>query len=234
MLPGKMNPVRIFVLPAIIAAMIAVLWFVGLKDYLSLDNIQSSGAYFKSMIDDHFVLGMMIYAVLYIVVVVSCLPVVALVSLMAGFLFGMVWGVILVLLSATIGAAILFLIARSSFGVILRERAGLFYARVEKQMNQGAISYMLFMRLVPVMPFSIANIVPALLNVSFRPFIVTTVIGIAPSAIILVNTGRAMGQISGMSDLFSPQTLVALGLLALCALLPALVRLMRKNSSTSP
>jgi uncharacterized membrane protein YdjX (TVP38/TMEM64 family) len=222
----KTDLLKILIFPACIAVMIA-LWAAGLKDYMSLEYIQASGADLQSIIDAHFIPGALVYMACYIAVVVSCLPAVALVTLVGGFLFGLAWGFVFVMIGATAGAALLFLLARSSFGGIFREKAGDFYNKVEKQMQQGAVSYMLFMRLVPGMPSFVANIVPALFGVPLRLFVLTTMIGILPGAIILVNLGQALGRVNSLSDLFSPQVLLALSLLALCALLPVMAKKIR-------
>src|SRR5688500_7348579 len=138
----------------------------------------------------------------------------ALLTLVAGFLFGLRWGVALVMIGATAGATLLFLIARSSFGGLFREKAGMFYDKVAGQIEQGSISYMLFMRLIPGLPFSVANIIPALFNVPLSVFVATTAVGLIPVTVILVNLGQALGRIGSMADLFSPQVIMALSLLA--------------------
>jgi uncharacterized membrane protein YdjX (TVP38/TMEM64 family) len=144
--------------------------------------------------------------------------------LLAGFLFDRWLGTAIVVISATAGATILFLIARSAFGSALRERAGALYKKISKNMTENAISYMLFMRLVPIFPFFLVNIVPALFNVRFLPYMLTTFFGIIPGTFIYVNLGRELGTIESLGDLVSPSTLIAFTLLGIFALIPMLYK----------
>ena len=149
--------------------------------------------------------------------------------MLGGFLFGKYLGTILVVGGATIGACTLFIIARTSAGRTLRERAGTLYKKIETNMQDNAVGYMLFMRLVPIFPFFLVNIVPALFNVSIRAFAVTTFFGIMPGTFVYVNLGEQLGDINSLSDLISIQTLIAFALLGIFALIPTLYKQYRNR-----
>ena len=145
-------------------------------------------------------------------------------TLLGGFLFGTLVGGTLAVIAATIGAIVIFLVARSSFGGALRERAGPLAERVSENLRQNAFEYLLFLRIAPLFPFFAVNIVPALLGVGLRTFALATLIGIIPGTFVYAHLGRELGTISSLSDLLSMDVLVALILLGLVALLPIAYR----------
>ncbi|MGY8815056.1 MAG: TVP38/TMEM64 family protein, partial [Gammaproteobacteria bacterium] len=131
---------------------------------------------------------------------------------------------ILIVISATIGATILFLAARSAIGNSLREKAGPLYKKIETNMRHNAIGYLLFMRLVPLFPFFMVNIVPALFNIRLISYIVTTFVGIIPGTFVYANVGRELGTIESLTDLASTETLIAFSLLGIFALIPTIYK----------
>ena len=149
------------------------------------------------------------------------LPAATIVSLLGGFLFGRWLGTVLIVSSATLGATAIFGVAKSSFGASLRDRVGPLYHQIAGNMQANAVAYLLFMRLVPVFPFFLANILPALFHVKTRTLAVTTLIGIIPGTFVYANLGRELGTISSLWDLMSMQVLLAFCLLGALALLPA-------------
>jgi uncharacterized membrane protein YdjX (TVP38/TMEM64 family) len=126
--------------------------------------------------------------------------------------------------AATIGASIIFMVAKTSLGETLREKAGGLYKRIEGNMQDNAVGYLLFMRLVPLFPFFLVNIVPALFNVPLRVFVITTFIGILPGSFVYVNVGEQLGDIETLNDLVSRKTLLAFALLGVFALIPTLYK----------
>ncbi len=144
--------------------------------------------------------------------------------MLGGFLFGRWLGTLLIVFSATIGATILFIAAKSAMGSTLRNRAGPLFKKIESNMNRNAVGYLLFMRLVPVFPFFLVNIVPALFNIRLVTFISTTFIGIMPGTFVYANVGRELGTINALSDLVSIEMLLAFTLLGVFALLPTILK----------
>ena len=231
---------RVFLL-ALAALLIAALWFGvpgfgGLRDLITLDQLQSHGERIKHSAQAHPLLSSLIFLAAYILIVLACLPVVALSALFAGYVFGLFWGAALLIGGGAMGAVSLFLIARSGFGRALRERAGGFYSQAARQMESNATSYLLFMRFVPLFPFFIANTLPALFNIPLRVFLWTTIIGIIPSGFIYAFLGQSLGEIETLSGLLSPQILAGMAALALLSLAPALFKAFSKpgNPSKTP
>ena len=98
-------------------------------------------------------------------------------------------------------------------------------------MRQNAVGYMLFMRLVPLFPFFLVNIVPAMFNVRLVPYVITTFVGIIPGTFVYANVGRELGTIDTLGDLASPQTLIAFSLIGIGAVLPTLDKQFKFNNN---
>ena len=118
----------------------------------------------------------------------------------------------------------MFLVARSAFGESLRRRAGPLGESLATGMRENAVEVMLFLRLVPVFPFFLVNLVAALFAVPVRVFLLTTAIGIAPAAFIYNSVGRQLGTMTSLDGLLSPGAVASLLALAALSLLPIAVR----------
>lgn len=201
---------------------LGTVWFSGILENFNLQFIQQHREALLVHVHTHPALSGGVFMLVYAIAVALSLPIATLITLLGGALFGLVWGTLVVVIGATVGAAILFLIARSAVGESLRQKAGPLYQKVADNMAENAVGYMLFMRLVPLFPFFLVNIVPALFNVRLLPYVLTTAIGILPGTVIYVNFGRELGSIQSLSDLASPQMLLAFALLGAFALVPML------------
>ena len=208
----------------LVVLLIGAAWASGLMDMVNLESIKAQRGRLLDIVAAHPVLSVAGFAALYAVTVALSLPIATLLTLLGGFLFGRWLGTAAIVTGATIGAAILFLIARSAVGDTLRAKAGPLYSKVAANMEKNAVSYMLFMRLVPLFPFFLVNIVPALFNVRLLPYVLTTFFGIIPGTFVYANVGRELGTIESLSDLASPQTLAAFTLLGLFALIPTIYK----------
>jgi uncharacterized membrane protein YdjX (TVP38/TMEM64 family) len=157
-------------------------------------------------------------------------------TLAGGFLFGVPLGASLTVVGATVGATALFLIARSAFGDILRQKAGPFLGRMSEGFGENAFNYLLFLRLVPAFPFWAVNLAPALLGMRLVPFIVATGLGIIPGTVVFTAFGAGLGEIFdaggevSLKNVLSPPLLAGLVGLGFLALLPIAVRRWRTKS----
>lgn len=219
----------------IIALLMGVAWLTGLHEQISLASFHAHKAELIRYVSENALLAALAFMGLYVAAVALSLPIATLLTLTGGFFFGKWLGTVYVVSGATIGASIIFLVAKTSLGETLRSKAGGIYQKIEKNMKENAFSYLLFLRLVPVFPFFLVNIVPALFNVPLRVFVLTTFLGIIPGSFVFVNLGQTLGEIKTLNDLVSGQTLVSFGLLGLLALLPTLYKQFkaRKKSLTA-
>jgi len=209
---------------AVIAILMVIAFATGLHEKLNLETLQAHKEDLQTSVTAHPFLSALAFTGTYIAVVALSLPVASLMTLAGGFLFGKWLGTIYVVSAATLGAAIIFLVARSTLGETLREKTGTLYKRIEGNMQENAAGYLLFMRLVPLFPFFLVNIVPALFNVSLRVFVLTTFFGIIPGSFVYVNVGEQLGEIESLKDLVSGETLLAFALLGCFALVPTLYK----------
>ena len=213
-----------FIPLVILIGAIGAAYAFDLHTYLSLEGIQTQKEQFKDYIDAHPLLSPLLFIGIYTLCVALSLPIATLLTLLGGFLFGLVQGTLLVVTGATLGATILFIIAKTSLGATLRDKAGKLYKKVEGNMKENAVGYLLFMRLVPLFPFVAVNVVPALFNVPLRIFVLTTFFGIIPGSAVYVYFGQQLGEISALSDLVSPKVLLAFALLGVFAIIPTLYK----------
>lgn len=220
---------RGWIILGLLAAAILAAHLSGLSDWLDLDAVKARRMELLTVVEGHPVPAALGFVALYALVVSLSLPVAVLATLLGGFLFGPLLGTVLAVAGATAGASVVFLIARSAVGDGLRRRAGPLYERVAAGMRANALEYLLFLRLVPLFPFFLVNIVPALFEVRLRTFVVATAIGIVPGTFVYANLGRELGTISSLSDLVSPMVLLAFLLLGLVALVPVGYRRWRRG-----
>ena len=209
---------------ALMAVIIIAVWFSGLGNYISIDYFQNNKGYFERLVADYYIPSLVVFSALYIVVTATSFPVASFLTIFGGYLFGVAVAAPLVAVSATIGATIIFLIAKTSFGGFLRQKVRKFYDRVEGEMKNNAFFYLLSVRIVPIFPFFIVNVLPALFNMKTREYVAATFFGILPGTIIYANLGRSLNEIEKPSDLISIDLFLSLALLAGIALLPVLIR----------
>jgi uncharacterized membrane protein YdjX (TVP38/TMEM64 family) len=175
-----------------------------------------------------------VYVLCYAAVVALSVPGAAIMTLAGGFLFGVPTGASLTVIGATLGATVLFLIARFAAGDFLRRRAGPFLARMTEGFRKDAFNYLLFLRLMPVFPFWAVNLAPALLGMPLVPFVLATALGIIPGTVIYTAFGAGLGGVFDaggefdLADVFSPTLIAASIGLGLLALLPVAVKRLRR------
>lgn len=221
-----------FIPLVILIGAIFIAYYYNLNEYLNLDSIKTQKEQFQGMIDAKPLLSQMAFIFLYAACVALSLPIATLMTLLGGFLFGLVNGTLLVVTGATIGSTIIFLVAKTSLGATLRDKAGSLYKKIETNMKENAVGYLLFMRLVPIFPFVAVNIVPALFNVPIGVFILTTFFGIIPGTAVYVYFGQQLGSIESLNDLVSSEVLLAFALLGMMALIPTLYSQYKKHNKT--
>lgn len=235
--PGKRALWR-FGLALAIAVCIFLAWRAGVFDLLSLETLQRRRGELTAFVEAHRVLAYAIFVAIYALATLFALPGVLWITIAGGFLFGLAGGTLATSVGATIGATGLFLAARYLFADFFRRRAGRFLQRVEAGFQRNAISYLLSMRFIPIVPFFIANIAPAFLGVRTPLFVITTFVGILPGVIAYTWIGAGLGAAfdAGESpDLatFARQLLPAFAALGALSLAPVIVRLFRAKSPAS-
>jgi uncharacterized membrane protein YdjX (TVP38/TMEM64 family) len=233
-------------LPLAALAAAAVLAFAfGLHRHLSLDAFVENRAAIAAAVDAHWWAALAGLALVYVVVVALSVPGGLVLTLVSGFLFGPLVGGVMVVAAATAGATLLFLAARSSLGDSLRRRAGPKLERLACGFCDDAFHWVLFLRLVPVCPFWLVNLAPALIGVRTRTYVIATAVGIAPATFAFATLGAGLDSAIAAQEqarvaclatggdcparfdpaaLVTPELAAALVGLALLALVPVAVR----------
>lgn len=228
-------------LPLAIIAGVALIGGYFLRDELSFTALAEHRAALEALRDGHYLASVLSFVAAYIVIVAFSLPGATLATLTGGFLFATFPGVLFNVTGATIGATLIFMAARLGLGERLAARMDTGSPRVKALkagIDDNQWSVLFLMRLVPAVPFFIANLLPALVAVPLHRFVITTLLGILPGTLVYTSVGAGLGEVFARGEapdlgvIFEPQILwPLLGLSALAALpiiLKALARIRRK------
>ena len=179
----------------ILLAGLVLFLLLGLERYVSYDMLARHKAVVTAWVAANTLLAAACFLAAYAAIVAFSLPVAVLITPVGGFLFGVWTGAVLSVLGATLGSIAVFLAARTAFHDLFRARAGASLARLEAGFRRNDFSYLLFLRLVPVFPFWLVNIVPALLGMRLDRYALATLIGIVPAAIVYSSVGAGLGKV---------------------------------------
>lgn len=218
---NKTLPLRLLLIAALVVVALAA-WRMGLVDQLNLETLKARQADLSAWTQAHWGLALAGFFVLYVVVTAVSIPGAAILTLAAGALFGLVTGALLVSFASTLGATLAFLSAR----FVLRDTLEARYGERLKNINAGVKRdggfYLFTLRLVPVFPFFIINLLSGLTALPVRTFYWVSQLGMLPGTIAYVFAGTQLAQIESASDVLSP------GLIGAFVLLGVLPLLMRK------
>ena len=178
----------------VIGALMALVFAMGWHKHLSFKTIGLNYEALKGFVADNLVLALAAYMALYVAVIALSLPGGLVMTLSGGLLFGWLAGAIATVVAATIGATIIFLVARTSLGEGLAARAGPWVSKLADGFKENALSYLLFLRLVPAFPFFVVNLVPALLGVPLTTYVLGTFVGIIPGTTAFSVLGAGLGS----------------------------------------
>ena len=232
------STIRRFAPVGLIVAALAIGYAMGWQRFFTLDYLAQSQTMLLASVATHPVLSRLAFFAAYTAAVAVAFPAASILTIFAGFLFGWIQGGLIVAFGATLGACILFLAAQTAFGDSLRSRVGGAAKAMSEGFEKDAFNYLLFLRLAPIFPFFVINIVPALFKVPLRTYATATLLGILPGTFAYAFLGQGLGSSldaatkAGTSlsvkDLVTPQLLTAFVVLALAALLPIIVKRLRK------
>lgn len=224
----------------VIFAALAFGYAMGWQRFFTLDYLAQSQTMLQIYVAENPVLSRAAFFAAYALAVAIAFPAASVLTIFAGFLFGWLQGGLLVAFAATLGACILFLAAQTAFGDSLRGRVGGAAKAMSEGFEKDAFSYLLFLRLAPIFPFFVINIVPALFKVPLKTYATATLLGILPGTFAYAFLGQGLGSsldaatkagtTLSVKDLVTPQLLTAFIVLALAALLPIVIKRLRKSA----
>ena len=215
---------KLWVALALVALLLA-LRFSGLGEWLSFDTLARHRVTLSAWVSAHPLLSAGAFVAIYAVVAAFAVPGAVWLTLGGGFLFGAVLGTALTVAGATIGATLLFLFAQRVFGADALQQLGPKAEGLARGIQANAWSYLLVLRLVPLFPFFLVNLVPAFCGVRPAVFIVTTALGIIPGTAVFALSGAGLGRVldaggtPSLSGILTPEIIAALCGLAALALL---------------
>lgn len=228
---------RYIPLAAILTVALAGAFF--LRDYLSFQTLADNREALIAFRDANYVLTAAVFVIAYILIVAFSLPGAAIATLTGGFLFGLFPGVLFNAGGATIGAIAIFLAAKYGLGDRLAAKmdaSGGAVKKLKDGIREDETSYLLIMRLVPAVPFFVANLVPAFVGVSLQKFAWTTFFGILPGGLVYTWVGAGLGEVFARGEtpnfgiIFEPHILGPILGLAGLAVLPILIKKLRRRA----
>ncbi|NND44508.1 MAG: FAD-dependent oxidoreductase [Xanthomonadales bacterium] len=208
------------IIVGLMAVGIASYFIFDLGQYLSLDAIQSQLESLREYRDNNLALSIAAYFLIYIAVTALSLPGAALLTLLGGALFGLLQGTIIVSFASTIGATLAFLAARLVLGDTVRNRFARAFESIDRGMDREGPFYLFTLRLIPIFPFFVINLVMGLTRIRVLTFALVSQAGMLPGTLAYVNAGQQLGQIRTAGDIVAPGlvlSFVAIGLLPLVA-----------------
>ncbi len=207
----------------LVVAVIAAVRFSSLSQVLTLENLKQERSHLLALVHDHYLLSVAAFIVLYILVTALSIPGAAVLTLAGGTACGTVLTTAYVNIGATAGATAAFLAARYLLGNRLQARYADQMNRFNEETRRNGPRYLLSLRLVPLFPFFLINVLAGLTRVSPGTFIWTTALGIIPGTLLFAYAGQQIGSINTPGEIFSPQVVLALAALAAVTLLPVLM-----------
>ncbi len=209
---------KLFVLLAL--ALLAVLFFVlGGHQYLTFGNLKQQQAGLIQFYQENPYQTLVIYFLFYIAVTALSLPGAAIMTLAGGALFGLFTGVILVSFASTIGATIAFLVSRYLFRSSVEQKFSTQLATINQGLEKEGAFYLFTLRLIPVFPFFLINLIMGLTKMKTWIFYLISQIGMLPGTLVYINAGTQLGQIDSPGDILSPGLLLSFALLGLFPLI---------------
>ena len=214
---------KIMVVLAIGVAVTAFFYF-DLGRFLSLQALKDNRDDLLSFTETHSAVAAALFVLAYVAVTGLSLPGAVILTLAGGFLFGFVWGTLFVNLGATTGATLAFLASRYLLHDWVERKFGKWLGPVQQGFAKNAFSYLLTLRLIPLFPFFVVNLVSGLTRMNIGTYVAATALGIIPGSFVYAYAGRQLGTINSLKDIASPGVIGAFVLLGLLALVPSLYK----------
>lgn len=231
-----MTTIRRLIPLFIIAAVSLSAWLAGVSNYLTLEKLRLYHDVLDQFVSNSLVLAIIAYALLYITAVTLAIPGAVFLTIIGGYLFGQVIGATIIIMAATIGATLFFMIARSATKDILNKRTGQWASKLQRGFQEDAFTYLLTLRLVPACPFIIVNLVAALMQIPISTYFLATLLGIIPGTVVFSSMGVALREAIMRPDfspsfILEPRILLTLTALGGLSLIPVILKKLGKKIS---
>jgi len=199
---------------------IGAFFYFDLSRFLSLDALKDNRDRLLTFTEANYATAVGLFIVAYAIVTGLSLPGAAIMTLAGGFLFGSLLGMVFVNVGATTGATLAFLAARYLLKDTVEQKFGRWLGPFQEGFAKNAFSYLMTLRLIPLFPFFVVNLVSGLTRVNVGTYVAATALGIIPGSFVYAYAGRQLGTINSLKEIASPNVIAAFVLLGLLALVP--------------
>mgnify|MGYP000082532543 CR=1 FL=1 len=202
-------------LAAVVVCVIAAFFYWDLGQYLTLEYLKSSQAKFQALYDQHQLAVIAAYMGIYILVTALSLPGAAVMTLAGGGFFGLALGTVVVSFASTIGAALACLVARTLLRDWVQQKFGDKLQTINDGIEREGGFYLFTMRLIPIFPFFVINLVMGLTTMRLITFFWVSQLGMLPGTIVYVNAGKELAKIDSLAGILSPSLIASFVILGL-------------------
>lgn len=209
---------------AVFVCVLIIVHYLGLFNNITLTALQQRADQLHNFVQQHSMLSIILFCVLFISAMLLFLPITVVLTIAAGFLFGVGVGTLLVLFSATLGGSIIFLLVRHVIGRHVQKRYVASLQTFNADIKKYGSSYLLVLQLLPVTPTFVINLFAGVSPISLWTYVWTTCIGIAPGTLVYAFAGNHLHLIRSVNDIMSWPAIIILCLLAVLALIPMLIQ----------
>lgn len=218
------------ILLALLVIGIGVFLYFDLGRYLSLDALKANRDRLLTFTEANYAAAVGLFIIMYCAVTGLSLPGATIMTLAGGFLFGSLLGMLYVNVGATSGATIAFLASRYLLRDWVEQKFGAKLGSIQEGFARNAFSYLMTLRLIPLFPFFLVNLLSGLTRVKVGTYVAATALGIVPGSFVYAYAGRQLGTLNSLKDIVSPNVLLALTLLGLLALIPIVYTKLTKKA----
>lgn len=211
----KPDLIKKLVIVGVIVLLVLLFKVFGLDQYLTLSYLKEKQAHFIQMYEANRVIVIAAYMLIYIVVTALSLPGAAIMTLAGGGLFGLVTGTIVVSFASTIGATLACIVARYLLRDWVQNKFGDKLKKINEGMEKEGGFYLFSLRLVPIFPFFVINLVMGLTSIRVVTYYWVSQLGMLPATIVFVNAGKELAKLESLSGILSPPLLISFALLGL-------------------
>lgn len=197
------------VVVVLVCIAVALFWMFDLGQYLTLSYLKASQAKFTVLYEGNRMLVIGIYMLIYIIVTALSLPGAAVMTLAGGGLFGLWVGVVVVSFASTIGATLACFVSRFLLRDWVQAKFGEKLGTVNKGVEEEGNFYLFTLRLVPIFPFFVINLVMGLTKMPLLSYYWISQVGMLPGTIVYVNAGKELAKIESLSGILSPGLIIS-------------------------
>ena len=201
-----------------ILILISIFFFSDLKNFFTLGYVKENLINIRLLFKENVLLFSLIFSLIYIISSALSLPFATLLTLLSGYIFGLTLGVFIVSLCSTVGASIAFLTSKFLFYDFIQKKYKKQLVTINNEFINEGIFYIFALRLVPVFPFFVVNIVTSLLPIKLSTFFWVSMLGMFPATLVYVNAGNELSKINSFSDILSFQVLISFSLIGILPL----------------